>query len=185
MCFLADFGLPMIIVQMPVMVAALIPIIVIEALVVRTRLALTHGEAFKGITIANVASTLLGIPVAWVAVVIAQQILPLLLHAIGAERFTPPMNPPLWYALRLLLSFGWLFPDKSNLYWMVPVASAMLLIPSYFASVWIERPICRRFWRSVEPIIASRAVTIANRISYAALFAFACGWLIWKVLAHK
>ena len=181
-------GLPMIIVQMPVMVAALIPIIVIEALFVRSRLALTHREVFRGITAANLASTLLGIPIAWIILVVGEQFITLPLVTKLADHSHVDLKAsfsPLRMTFLFLASFAWLFFSNKDLNWMIPVASALLLIPSYFASVWIERAICRRFWRHIEPVLASRAVTIANRISYAGLFVVACGWLVWRVLAHK
>src|SRR5438094_902125 len=62
---LADIGVPMIFVQWPLMICALLPVIVIEALVVRKRLALSYRRAFAGAAQANVVSTLAGVPLAW------------------------------------------------------------------------------------------------------------------------
>ena len=62
---LADIGVPMIFVQWPLMICALLPVIAIEALVVRKRLSLSYGRAFGGATKANVVSTLAGVPLAW------------------------------------------------------------------------------------------------------------------------
>jgi hypothetical protein len=58
---LADAGVPMIFVQWPLMTCALLPVIAIEALVVRKRLSLSYGRAFGGAAKANVASTLAGV----------------------------------------------------------------------------------------------------------------------------
>ena len=42
---LADIGVPMIVVQMPLMVVTLIPVIVLEAFIVRRPLALSYGAS--------------------------------------------------------------------------------------------------------------------------------------------
>jgi hypothetical protein len=55
---LADAGVPMIFVQWPLMTCALLPVIAIEALVVRKRLSLSYGRAFGGAAKASAASTL-------------------------------------------------------------------------------------------------------------------------------
>jgi hypothetical protein len=181
---LADMGVPMLFLQMPAMLAALLPIIIIEALFVRSRLSLSYREAFVGISIANVVSTLFGIPVAWFILVVPEMFFESHLNNLYQHLHNDP-NSPIWNAFAILATFPWLDPDESRLYWMVPVASTLLLVPSYFASVWLERPICRRLWRQTDAFAASRAVTNANRLSYAALFVLACCWLGYSIQTHK
>lgn len=50
---LADVGIPMIFVQWPLMFYALIPVIVVEALLIRRWVSLSYREAFTGIAKAN------------------------------------------------------------------------------------------------------------------------------------
>src|SRR5258705_13522461 len=62
---LANMGVPMIFVELPGMVCALLPIIIVEAVIIHRVLALSYRDSFKGISIANLASTLAGVPAAW------------------------------------------------------------------------------------------------------------------------
>jgi hypothetical protein len=180
---LANMGVPMLFVQMPAMAAALVPIIAIEALFIRPRLAISYREALTGTSIANVVSTIIGIPVAWFVLVVPEMCFESRIY-----KFTDRLHEfssPLSMTFEMLATFPWLAPDEARLYWMVPVASALLLLPSYFASIWLERPICRRAWRHVDSSATRRAVTHANQLSYAALFVLACGWLGYSILTHK
>lgn len=180
---LANMGVPMLFVQMPAIVAALLPIIAIEALFIRPRLAISYSEAFAGTSVANIASTLVGIPVAWFILVVPEMLFEAHIYKF-ADRLAE-FSSPLSMTFQLLTTFPWLDPDETRLYWTVPVASALLLIPSYFASIWLERPICRRIWRHVDSSTTRRAVTHANQLSYAALFLLACCWLGYSILTHK
>jgi hypothetical protein len=62
--FLADAGVPMIVVQWPLMFAALLPVIALEAWILQRRLALPFGRAVRGSALANLASTLAVVPIA-------------------------------------------------------------------------------------------------------------------------
>ena len=55
---LANIGLPMILLELPLMLAALVPIIVLEATLARRYLPLSNGEAFRGSAWANTISTI-------------------------------------------------------------------------------------------------------------------------------
>jgi hypothetical protein len=75
--FLADTGVPMIFVQWPLMLFALVPVIAIETEVVRRQLSLPYGKALIGAVKANILSTLVGVPLAW-AVMLALEFATLL-----------------------------------------------------------------------------------------------------------
>ncbi len=55
----------MIFVEWPLMFAALLPVIAVEAWILRRRLTLPLGRAVKGSVVANLASTIAGVPIAW------------------------------------------------------------------------------------------------------------------------
>jgi len=173
---LANVGVPMIFVQMPGMVCALIPIIILEALLIRRWLSLPYGDAFKGVTLANLASTIVGVPLAWLVMVLIEfaVVLPV---AIAADHWHWKLDSPVLGVLGFLLSIAWLGPVERQLYWMIPAASALLLIPSFVVSVWLERRICLRSWSGVDPASVRRGVFNANVASYGLLFIIACGWL--------
>src|SRR5438309_5133249 len=105
---LADVGVPMIFVQWPLMICALLPVIAIEALVVRKRLSLSYGRAFGGAAKANVVSTLAGVPLAWGLMLILEfaTILPITL---AAERWRWQLHSPLLYLLSVL-GIAWTGP---------------------------------------------------------------------------
>src|SRR5450755_3352914 len=63
--FLADAGIPMLFVQWPLMAYALVPVIAVELFVFRRALRLTYKSALLGTTLANIASTAVGFPIAW------------------------------------------------------------------------------------------------------------------------
>lgn len=65
----ADAGVPMLFVTWPGMLLALIPVVAIEALIIRPRLKLAAGDAVRFTGIANLASTVVGIPLAWLTLV--------------------------------------------------------------------------------------------------------------------
>jgi hypothetical protein len=61
---LADAGIPMIALTLPLMLMLLIPVIVIEGLLCKKWLGLTNWEAMKSNAVSNLVSTLVGIPLA-------------------------------------------------------------------------------------------------------------------------
>ena len=166
----------MIFVQMPGMVCALIPIIILEALLIRRWLSLSYRDAFKGITFANLASTIVGVPLAWLAMLLIEFAV-LLPVALAADHWHWKMQSPVLGVLGFFLSIAWLGPVDRHLYWMIPAASALLLVPSFVVSVWFERRICLHSWSGVSPLLVRRGVFNANVASYGLLFVMACGWL--------
>src|SRR5262245_44810039 len=68
----ANAGLPMIGVQMHLMVVALLPVVVIEAAVLRMRLGLPTLRSIVGSLLANAVSTFVGIPLTWFSLVCLQ-----------------------------------------------------------------------------------------------------------------
>jgi len=64
---LADVGLPMIFVTFPLMFLALVPVILVETRVAKPKLEGTFGKPAWAIGVANVVSTIIGVPIAWAA----------------------------------------------------------------------------------------------------------------------
>lgn len=170
---LADMGVPMIFVQWPLMFAALLPVIAVEAWILRGRLTLPRGRAIKGSAFANLASTIVGVPIAW-GVMLGVEFG--VMSGVGhfAERHHWNMSSPLWNVLSIFMS-AWVNPPIKS-YAGIALAAALLLIPTYFLSVWLERWICRRVFRPIETKPVDRAVRVANLWSYGLLFVLALGW---------
>ena len=62
---LADAGIPMIALTLPLMLILLIPVVVIEAFLCKRWLRLTNWDAMKSNAVANLVSTIVGVPLAW------------------------------------------------------------------------------------------------------------------------
>ena len=83
---LANAGVPMLFVQMPLLLIALPVVIAIEAALCRRWLGVSWRQAWKGAGIANALSTIVGFPILWVALVIIQ----MAVGGGGVPRLTEP-----------------------------------------------------------------------------------------------
>src|SRR5439155_11355304 len=63
----ADMGLPLVAVILPPLWLALVPIILVEGVVLRRLTSAPFSKALASASLGNVVSTLIGIPIAWVA----------------------------------------------------------------------------------------------------------------------
>ena len=162
-------GVPMLFPQLVGMTIALIPVILVETAIARHVVPLTSGRVFKGVGLANIASTFLGIPAAWTAM-FTLNIVTTGTDPHGLESATAIFKS-------VVLQASWLVPtgneDEQNLVWMIPAASLVLLVPSFFISVFAEKLVLRRTWPDVQREKVRKTVWLLNGVSYAALVAFA------------
>jgi hypothetical protein len=181
---LADVGLPMIVLQLPAMICALAPVIVIEALLIRRWVTLSHREAFTGIAKANLISTFIGVPAAWLIMCVFEFTATIPLTAAVHDWYWKSDSPVL-QAVGYLLTVAWLYPVPDEVAaWLVPAAAAVLLIPCFFVSVRLERSACLKSWVTSDPDAVRRGVCVVNVASYALLFVMACGWTAYEVLTR-
>jgi hypothetical protein len=181
MPMLANIGVPMIFIHWPLMLCALVPVIVLEALFIRRWLTLSLRDAFVGIGKANVLSTLGGVPLAWLAM-LALEFAVMLPFGLAAEKWKWELDGPVWQVLGFLFSVAWLGPAEGYLHWMVPAAVALLLVPCFYLSVLLERRSCTRTWTAADPARVRRGIFAANLASYALLFVLACGWATFELV---
>jgi len=174
----------MICVQMPVMVGALIPVILLEAVLIRRWLGLSYVSAFRGVALSNLGSTLIGVPIAW-GIMFIIELGVLLPVSIAADHWHWQFRSPVFEVVGLFLSCAWLGPIDQNQAWLVPAAAALLLIPSFYVSVWIERRICIFSWKGSDPNAVRRCVYHANLASYLMLFVLACVWLGYEYFSRR
>jgi len=191
--FPADAGVPMILLTFPAMLAMLIPVILVEATLLRKWLGLQVWTAIKSSAAANVVSTLIGVPVAWGVTLLFE------FFAFGAimripaiSRAADKWNSPLAHVVVTVLAPAWLGPDERNLYWMVPLATIVLLVPTFFLSVWIEAFVVDRMVSVPEGdssnLTSSRiraTVRNANLVSYGLLTFAASTWLLIMLVRGK
>src|SRR5580704_6315483 len=62
---IADAGVPMIVFTLPALLMLLLPVILIEGFLCKKWLGLSTWEAMKSNAVANLASTIVGMPLAW------------------------------------------------------------------------------------------------------------------------
>src|SRR5205807_278209 len=116
--FLADAGIPMLFVQWPLMAYALIPVIAVELFVFRRTLQLTYKSALLGTTLANVASTAVGFPLAWGFSLAIEFGMYKLFESAPRGWADQVSASPLLEALFFPFAAAWLNPLEPRYYWM-------------------------------------------------------------------
>src|ERR1051325_4209419 len=97
------------------MALALIPVILIEGTAAQRIFGLAPRDAFVGTAIANVISTIVGVPIACYALIFV---------ADATQRGTiVGYDSLLQRIIGTIISMAWLGPDEKNEYWMVPLAA--------------------------------------------------------------
>ncbi len=175
--FLANMGLPMIVLHWPAMIAALVPVVILESLLVRWW-APTVGipRTYGGVALANVVSTAVGVPIAW-GVMFAME---MAAHESQGYLWRTPAEADLsWVETMVLFVLGsaWLPPSEPHLHWMIPAALAVLLIPSFLASVWLEWWIFALIWKEQPRSKIIALIWRINSVSYAIMMALVLLWL--------
>ena len=172
----------MLILGWPLFGAALVPITVIETTAFRRITDASWSVSLFPITKANTVSTLVGIPLTWIALVLIEMAFALGSMALGASGY-PPIS--VGKIGSVILSAPWLGPwGCDDGYWVVPVAASTLPIPSFLASAWLE-VLVLRFSPSLSAFSNVRAATWrANLMNYIFLFVTRMGRLAFKILSH-
>jgi hypothetical protein len=167
---LANAGVPMIFWQLPAMLMALPAVIAIEMLLARFRYQIPLRANLKGVSLSNIASTVIGVPLAWLTM-LALNILTTGTRAMG-------LNTPLGVFQSVVLQSSWLVPYREQLTWMIPTATLVLLVPYFFASVYSERFALRFIWTDFPRETIRSFTWFGNLITYACFFIYTCVWLI-------
>jgi hypothetical protein len=184
---LADAGVPMIFITLPGMVLLLIPIVVAEAFFVIRRTSLQKAKVLWATTIANVISTILGVPLTWGALFLCE-----IAVWMGLARYTTvgssSWNTPISQIVGTILSAPWIAPADDSGSWAVPLAALVLLLPFFFVSVWVEQRVMEHFLpvttaavapsNEVNEKVLRRAVRGPNLLSYGFMFSFTTVWLL-------
>lgn len=159
---LANAGVPMIVLALLPMILLLLPVVALEFWV--SRKIIVHESAkSKWCTLAwaNIVSTFIGWPMAWILMVVMQIVT-------GGGR-PHDMSTTMGKLLSVTLHSAWLDAAESPPNWRIPLAMAVLMIPFFFASVYIERWILKMYWKK-EPIAhLIRFSWIAHFYSYSFL----------------
>ena len=177
---LFDMGLPMIFPSIVLMAVALVPIVFIEAYIVASSLQVNVKKVFPPVTIANLVSTLVGIPVTWFVLALLQIGSVIVLGTIA--KWIPSTD-----LFSLTLGAPWVYPGHDNEKLIVLGAMLFLLIPYGLASWAIEYLVVKamlvkkhEFGDLLKNLKA--AVGKANLVSYCLLAVFVI--LFWSATLY-
>ena len=92
---------------------------------------------------ANIISTIIGLPLAWVACFIMEILLLLFFTAVaGAESYLSSLFKALPESisniLTVIITFPWLGPWREGDHWIIPFATSIMFVPCFFLSYWME-----------------------------------------------
>lgn len=169
----ANAGLPMIFIELPFLALALIPVAFMEALVYDAGLRLPFRRALGGAVIANLFSTFLGVPVAWIVLVLCDVTIS------GGRAWG--LDTPLLRLAAVTVQAPWLVPYENEAHWMVPAASLFLMLPFFVASALTESFVLRRWWREANAGTVTRLAWLSNLLSYSLLAAFWVWLLVYPI----
>ena len=185
---LADAGVPMIVLTFPAMLMLLIPIIVVEGLLCKKWLGLTTWEAIKTNALSNLASTIIGVPLAW-AIMLGLEFAAfgIVDRSDAIRNWHSPIANVIWF----FLSSAWIGPPSAANAWLIPSAILALLIPFFLVSYLIEYLVARFMVgmpeagppRLTYPNVR-KAVRNANLVSYGVMFFATTVWLVLAYLHH-
>jgi tetratricopeptide (TPR) repeat protein len=184
----ADAGVPMLAVMAVPMWGLLLVIIPLEAVVARRILSVPWSRCWQISAFANAVSTVAGMPLTWVlltACEMALQFVMFQLHNSLHIGFPQVQFHGAGKFVFLLATFPWLYPFESDLYWMAPTAALLLLVPFFFASVWIEYFVARRFLQSQDRQSVMSWAWKANCASYMFMALITCALLSLSIVQHN
>ncbi|OGF46446.1 MAG: hypothetical protein A2231_12790 [Candidatus Firestonebacteria bacterium RIFOXYA2_FULL_40_8] len=172
----ADVGVPMIFLTFPAMLIALIPVIIIEAIVFTKILKIKFRATVLPSAFANIVSTIIGIPLSWLLMVEIQ------MNSGGGGAYG------LYTIWRKVISVtwqaAWLIPYEGDLWWMVPIAAAVGLIPAYFLSILIEYFIVKMFFKKKNKVKVKQSIVKGNLLTYGLLLLCCMGMFVYQLATH-
>lgn len=171
-CF-ANAGVPMIVLIMPAFGFVIIPIILIESFIFKKKCDVNWKTTFKSVTISNIVSTIVGIPVTWCGLVLVQ----MLLGGGGAKGLAT--IPTVLYAVTV--QAAWLIPYEGYLHWMVPSATAFLMIPFFAISWWSEYFVYRKIHKDICFKQLKYIALWTNLTTYLLLELASIAWLVYAL----
>ncbi len=161
----ADAGIPMLPLGYPIVWLMLIPVVIVEALYVVFKLRMPANKILGRVTLANLVTTLIGFPIAWIAALLWEFAVMIPLSHTNLTLLD--RHPKISSALSIFLFPAWLGSFDQR--WPLAIAFVVLLIPTYFLSYVVEWRILRRFaWEETDANVRL-AVRNANLCSYVLL----------------
>lgn len=163
MQLLANMGVPMIGVYWPVAWLAFVPVVLIEAWWARRVLGNGWTKAIVTTSVANLVSTVIGIPLAWFIWATIQ--LRFFGTALGLDH-------PAKSLYAVTVQAAWLVPYEEHLWWMIPAAALTLTAVFCVGSVLVEWLAMKCMQRKADARALRRWAWRGNLLSYLVIFAF-------------
>ena len=164
----ANAGFPAIIIVWPPLVVTIIPIIVLESFAFSRLIETSFKSSIKNISIANIVSTVVGIPLTWIGLVIVE----FSFLTIGGNFLAKLPDQ-----IGILFTFPWLAPGIANNYANSKVPFFLLLGFFYIVSIYIEYRSIRQKYSEYDSGEIKRAIANANTFSYFFIFV---GLALWQ-----
>ncbi len=168
----ADMGLPMLAVIWPGAWILFLPITILEAAIANRILNINWKQALKISAVANATSTIAGIPITWLGLVVP-------LWLFGAAIFYLPLSESIKIYLMMPFYALWLPPITEKQTWLIPLSAAILCIPFFFVSVKIETKIAKKMLTGFHIEDIRKWGWKANFYSYGAVVIVLIGLTIW------
>jgi len=111
--------------------------------------------------IANVLSTIIGVPITWFFLVLLEIII-----TCGGKPYELSTSKNM--LLSVIVQSPWLFPYEDEFYWMVPTATLILLVPCFFVSWFTEYLVSKKILENgnINNETIKKAVLLSNLVSY-------------------
>jgi hypothetical protein len=180
----ADAGIPMIALMYPLFIVTIVP--VIEIYVVAKRLKVSKQNVLKPVAVANGVSMLLGYPLNWIVslggwVIIAA--IAWCVEKIGKAPWRWISDSELSIFVLMPFQFAWVAPNERHLWWQVPVAALLGLIPAFFVSWYSEARILQKMLALDRPT-AKEISFYAQAASYPLLVLIVLGYGVYSTIWH-
>jgi len=172
---LADAILPSLVLVWPITILLLLPIIGVEAKYARSRLNINGGQAFRVFGVANLASMVVGLPIATAVAAAIQKRLQI--HLFGTRQSNFDHWSRSGDVSQLARGFGQ-YPR-----WILIVAAVLMFALCFMISWWVEAAYVKWWIKRRKPDAGlvnsqiSRVVRNANVLSYVLLAAISIGVL--------
>lgn len=160
----ANVGIPMIALAWPAYWITYLPVVVIEGAIVRRLLSVGWRDALKHLAIANLISTLIGIPIVWLLLLGVE-------IALGTTVLSGELTHPVAVFAMTIVGAPWMPPVESR--WPIYWAFVILAVSFCGASIFVEYRYLRGKFPKVEYADALLAVCIGNVTSYLVVCMFA------------
>ncbi len=155
----------------PLQWVAFVPIVALESLYLAKTLHLPLRRQFRPVAIANAASTLVGIPLAWLAMLVLEFLVAGVAVATLPEHI---VDSTIVRFITFPFVTAWIMGSSEH---EVRFAFITLLVPFCAASIYVERKLLRVHLAHVEAKLSYRAIVFANVASYVVLAAIALATL--------